>query len=648
MKIKSIFVYSHEGEIRELKFKIDGLNVITGRASTGKSAISEIIEYCMGRSTFNVPEGVIKDKVSWFGVIYQMHSDQVMVIKPTPKLGASSSSVVMIRRGNDLVPPAFEDLIINSDDDSVVKILSELIGIPENKTEVDLEHSRNSYAANIKHTYYYLFQKQGLVANKDQLFYRQSEQYQPQAIKDTLPIILGVSSDEKYKHESELREARRNLKLSYKLLLDARDFVDNTYDKGVSLLSEAKSVGVIEQNATAVNADDIIKILCNSINWKPENIPSEDTGRISRLENYLLDLRNQRQGVERKLDTAYQFSKEAAGFSSEADEQKSRLLSIKALPKNPTSGEWQWPFSEENLSMSSPIASALLSELQTLEEEMQVVIGERPKLEAYILDQQNAIQAISEKIKKQEIELAAAIAANETISDLKNRNYAASKVVGRISLFVENAKSNKDIKKLEQQNNNLKLKVEDLERRSGTDDTSDRIASIMNNISSHMSIYIKKFQAEFHEFPFRFDFTNLTVVADRPDRPVPMHRTGGGENHLAYHLSALMALHKFALSNNRPIPNFLLIDQPTQVYFPSDQSYKDADGSIEKTETDADIVAVHRLFTLLHDFTKKEAPGFQIIITEHANLRDDWFQDALVEPPWAKPPALIPEEWPDK
>lgn len=84
MKIKSIHVYSHDGQRRDLQFKVNGLNVITGRSSTGKSALSEIIEYCMGRSTFNVPEGIIRDKVSWFAVIYQFSQEQVLIAKPTP------------------------------------------------------------------------------------------------------------------------------------------------------------------------------------------------------------------------------------------------------------------------------------------------------------------------------------------------------------------------------------------------------------------------------------------------------------------------------------------------------------------------------------------------------------------------------------
>jgi hypothetical protein len=91
----------------------------------------------------------------------------------------------------------------------------------------------------------------------------------------------------------------------------------------------------------------------------------------------------------------------------------------------------------------------------------------------------------------------------------------------------------------------------------------------------------------------------------------------------------------------------MMIDQPTQVYFPSERSYVEAGGSIEQTEKDADLEAVRRLFNVLLRFTTEDSPGFQLIVTEHANLRDDWFQAALVEDPWTKPPALVPDDWRD-
>ena len=84
MNIRDIIIYGHSGEMRRITFKVNGLNIITGRSSTGKSALSDIVEYCMGRSTFNIPEGTIRDKVSWYAVIYQFPGEQVMVAKPAP------------------------------------------------------------------------------------------------------------------------------------------------------------------------------------------------------------------------------------------------------------------------------------------------------------------------------------------------------------------------------------------------------------------------------------------------------------------------------------------------------------------------------------------------------------------------------------
>ena len=648
MKIKSIHIYSHDGQRRDLQFKVDGLNVITGRSSTGKSALSEIIEYCMGRSTFNVPEGVIRDKVAWFAVIYQFPQEQVLIAKPTPTGGGTSCSTAMQRRGVNLAAPAFDELMVNTDDDTVVVLLSRLLGIPENRTDVAIEHSRDSYDANVKHTYYYLFQKQGIVANKDQLFYRQNEAFQPQAIRDTLPILLGVSSNDRYELEAKLRAAQRELKISAKLLEQARDAIDTSEQKGIGLFSEAKTVGIVDLVNQQVGADGVIDVLRAALQWKPASIPEDDGHRISRVEEDISQLRKDRREIQSKIDAARQFSKKASGYETEAAEQKDRLASIKALPKNPQTGEWQWPFCEENLALESPVAKVLLNELATLDAEMSIVAGQRPKLEAYLTEQEGKVQEVVDAIKSKEVELSAAIAANEVIAQMGTRNNAAARVVGRISLFMENLVPNEELASREAEHRRLKFKVDELEKRIGADDSNERLTSILNNISSQVSQYIRTFEAEFSAFPARLDLNHLTIVFDRPDRPVPMSRTGGGENHLAYHLSALMALHLFAAKNGRPIPQFLLIDQPTQVYFPSEKVYQEADGSVQKTEADADLAAVRRLFVLLLKFTQEDVPGFQLIVTEHANLRDQWFQDALVEQPWTKPPALVPQNWPDE
>lgn len=645
MNIKDILIYGHAGEMRRISFKLNGLNIVTGRSSTGKSALSDIVEYCMGQSEFNIPEGPIRDKVAWYAVIYQFAGEQVMVAKPAPATSAASCSRAMIRRGASIEPPSFAELQQNADDETVVSLLSGLLGIPANRTQVSQEHSRDSFVATIKHTYFYLFQKQGLITNKEQLFYRQNEQFMPQAIRDTLPILLGVAPDDRLELDFKLRTAKRDLKLTQRQLTEATHFSEQLNVRALGLLTEAQQVGILARSPAPETTAAALSTLSEITHWKPVSIPDEDTRRISELEDNIAAIRKERVVANETLRATQMFAEKENGFTTEAQEQKSRLESIHALPKNPSSGVWQWPFASENLGLDTPIAASLIRELQSLDQELNAVVGERPHLEKFTQKLEQEIAGLNERLKSKEEELSSAIAANAVIAEMGNRNATAARTVGRISLFLETYRPDDDLAALKARIEDLKSLVALLELDSGMDDGEQRLASVLNIISNRIGLYVRELEAEFSEFPFRLDLNHLTVVADRPERPIPMNKTGGGANHLAYHLGAILALHHFTSNNNKPMPAFLFIDQPTQVYFPSEQVYKATSGSVEETERDSDIEKVRKLFAMLHRFAAEESPSFQIIVTEHANLRNDWFQNALVEAPWTKPPALVPDNW---
>ena len=59
---------------------------------------------------------------------------------------------------------------------------------------------------------------------------------------------------------------------------------------------------------------------------------------------------------------------------------------------------------------------------------------------------------------------------------------------------------------------------------------------------------------------------------------------------------------------------------------------------------DEDQQAVHRLFELIDRFTKQLAPDMQVIITDHADLEEPWFQAAVVER-WRGEIKLVPTSW---
>src|SRR3546814_20734406 len=85
------------------------------------------------------------------------------------------------------------------------------------------------------------------------------------------------------------------------------------------------------------------------------------------------------------------------------------------------------------------------------------------------------------------------------------RNKAASRVVGRISLFLESLVPNEEIGRLQAEERRLKARTDDLERKIGADDSGERLASTLNNISMHMSGYITALGGEFGQFPARLD-----------------------------------------------------------------------------------------------------------------------------------------------
>src|ERR1700676_2867255 len=97
MQIQSILLYSTSGEIRRLDFKLGALCIVTGASKTGKSALIEIVYYCLGRESCTIPVGVIRDSVSWFAVLLQFPGIQYFVARPTPAEGQQYQSEIYVQ-----------------------------------------------------------------------------------------------------------------------------------------------------------------------------------------------------------------------------------------------------------------------------------------------------------------------------------------------------------------------------------------------------------------------------------------------------------------------------------------------------------------------------------------------------------------------
>ena len=127
------------------------------------------------------------------------------------------------------------------------------------------------------------------------------------------------------------------------------------------------------------------------------------------------------------------------------------------------------------------------------------------------------------------------------------------------------------------------------------------------------------------------------MVLRTPQGRRPLTRIGSAKNWIGYHLVAHLALHTYLNRHNRPVPGFLMLDQPTQAFFP--EEVHDADMVL-----DADWEAVRAYFSLIFEAVSENQGGLQVIVCDHVNLRDEWFHDAVVEN-WRGGAALIPADW---
>ena len=191
--------------------------------------------------------------------------------------------------------------------------------------------------------------------------------------------------------------------------------------------------------------------------------------------------------------------------------------------------------------------------------------------------------------------------------------------------------------------NILKEQISVLEEGLSPELVEGRVASIMSILSRDMSRWAQEFRLEHSEHPFRLDPKRLTVVADATSAPIPMDRMGSGANWVGCHIIAHLALHKWFASQARPVPRFLFIDQPSQAYFPEDSDWQ-GDSPAQGGE---DREAVARIYKLALSQVDASGGAFQIIITDHANINESWFQNCIIER-WREGQKLVPDGWPTR
>lgn len=638
MQIKDVVVYGRNGQRRVVPFRLGAVNIISGDSKTGKSALIDLIDYCLGSSECDIAHGIIRDTVSWFGLRLQFPTGQVFVARENPAIGMMSSTRAFIRQGKTVEIPAAAPKEPNIEMGNVVATLTALTGISPNLHVPPDGQTRAPLATSIRHGLFFCFQTQNEISSKTALFHRQ-DFFTGMAMKDSMPYLFGAVREDDLALRQKLDLAKRAARQLERELAEKERLVGEGLSRGLGLVSEARQSGLIVEGNPPETLDELIRMLQAAMARELQAPTAPGYDRVTELQRQASEIQASVSAHSEKIAAAKSFAHEAQGFTDEVEQQQVRLESVGIFDESAEGGSC--PLCTTKLKIPVPGAVEISGALEKLKLKLEGVQRERPKLREYINSLEKEREVLREKHRQKEAEIKGALRQHTEAQKAVAQHIKRAQVVGRISLWLESAtegtrRPTDDLKKRYEA---ALAKVQALEKQLDPTDVQDRMASVLTQLSVQMSDWARSLNLEHSGAPIRLDLKKLTVVVDR-DYPIPLSKLGSGENWVGYHLVTHLALHKFFVQAKRPVPRFLVIDQPSQVYFPPDPKSARAKRSV-------DWEAVRRMFHLMLEVTAKLAPDLQVIVTDHADLNDKAF-DAAVIARWGHGPgeeALIPHDW---
>lgn len=221
--LRYIGVVDTQEKIHQVRLE-PGLNVITGKSSTGKSAILEIFDYCLGSSENTIPVGKITERAETFFIALQF--PRYFLIAARKK--KSDRCFLMEVRSTDAdhllklieQPNAFFDTKYYMPLADFKKNLGRHFAITlENIDEdpfIKLTGRKKSSTPSIRSFSSFMLQHQNLVANKHAIFYRFDEKEKRDQAINHFKILMGLVDERYFELHKEYELAKYELKKKYK------------------------------------------------------------------------------------------------------------------------------------------------------------------------------------------------------------------------------------------------------------------------------------------------------------------------------------------------------------------------------------------------------------------------------------------------
>lgn len=635
--IKAIIIFDNNGDKRTVQLK-QGVNIITGESKTGKSAIVEIIDYCLCSNHCTIPKGKITDFAYLYVMIISINDNNYVIARQRIENGGK---MFFYKESAD-----FDCKTLKMD------FFSKKTFLPckEVKSEIELTLGLNvsnvsdgytKKKASLRNMVPFMFQHQNLIASKFALFYRFSDFYKRKDTIDQFPVFAGFISQEYYSCLIELDSLKQELKIkkrNNKMNENGNKIIEENLK---SILSNYFAL-IDKEFDNSIGLKKMISIASNLPMYNDEYITSDEKiiSRYHELKHELEQLRIDEHKILLKIDELNDTYKNGDEYVKTLRhlKQQIRVSDIRGVDYLcPVCGNQCDDIEKDDL--------RIIDASKWLEEELLITDNSKNDFQEDIRKCNNAHKKIVTRIKYiyKQIKIIEEqyIYSEHLISKKEKIDYAKATINIYLELYNNGIFdiTDDDLSNIEKKIKELTDKISNFDVDNKMVEAEDFININMNKLATTLD-----FEDEFKPINLKFELSNgnFDIYQLQPNKDkIYLSEMGSGANWVSCHVVLFLSLLRyFSSQENSSIPSIMFFDQPSQVYFP--------EGKDENDIPTKDLDAVSNIYTTIFNEIKsiEKETGIlpQIIIVDHVdgghlNCKEEF--ESYIRCNWRNGSALI-------
>ncbi|OQS30430.1 DUF3732 domain-containing protein [Chromobacterium violaceum] len=637
---------------RRLQFALGTVNVISGASRTGKSAVIPIIDYCLGSSTCSIPVNTIRKYCEWFGIVVATVQGDKLLARREPGVQRSTDDMFLMEA--DSITDIPQRIAKNTNADTVKRLLDDLAGLSKLDFSGGEEPAGFDGRPSFRDLSAFTFQPQNIVANPDVLFFKANTYEHREKLRKIFPYVLGAVTPVLMAKQFELTRARLELRRKERELKNAEQVSAHWLADLTAKLSEAQELGLTPKPELMPTRGQMLELL-EEVVARTDLTISVSATTISEALLELSSLETEEREVSRELTTLRHRLEEMNRMRVGVDQYDTAIglqrgrLQLSSWLIGHTNDTTDCPMCGSHTESAKNRLKVLSAHLKEVEAEAGIDKEVPAAFDRELQRVTTEVEQATERLRSVQIRKRALSGRSKEASERQFAAKQAERFVGNLESALDLHRRLGSDSELVEGVEKLRRIVQNLEIELREQDIESRKRRALQAVNTYAGRLLPFLDIENPDDPISLEINDLTIKVRGVDRDDYLSEIGSGSNWLSYHLAMLLALHQFYLSQqNSPVPGFLVLDQPSQVYFPKNVGRRSDEEQIEMHLRDEDIDAVHKAFEVMAKVVREAKGKLQLIVLDHAS-RSVWGNiEGIVGPrEWREGVKLVPMKWLD-